>query len=45
MCCLKYEHEAYESLLKKSPKLDAIVQTPDGRDSGLCGSFARKSKG
>lgn len=30
MCCLKYEQEAYEDLLKRIPKVDALVQTPDG---------------
>lgn len=31
MCCLRYEHEAYEQELKKLPKMDALVDTPDGR--------------
>lgn len=31
MCCLKYETEAYEYLLKRSPKVDAIVKTPQGQ--------------
>lgn len=31
MCCLKYEHEAYLDLLKKTPKVNAIVMTPAGR--------------
>lgn len=31
MCCLKYEQDTYEYLLKKSPKVDAIVQTPNGQ--------------
>ena len=31
MCCLRYEHETYESELKKLPKMDALVDTPDGR--------------
>ena len=31
MCCLKYEQETYEHLLKYTPKVNAIVQTPDGR--------------
>lgn len=30
MCCLKYEQEAYEDLLKGSPKADSFVETPDG---------------
>jgi len=31
MCCLKYEQEAYEDLLRNSPKMDSFVDTPDGR--------------
>ena len=31
MCCLKYEQEAYEDLIRNSPKLDSFVDTPDGR--------------
>ena len=31
MCCLKYEQDAYEDLLKSSPKQDSFVDTPDGR--------------
>ena len=31
MCCLKYEQEAYEDLLRTTPKVGAVVQTADGR--------------
>jgi len=31
MCCLKYEQEAYEDLLRKTPKVGAYVETEDGR--------------
>ncbi len=31
MCCLKYEQEAYEDLLKTAPKAESFVDTPDGR--------------
>ena len=31
MCCLKYEQDAYEDLLRTSPKVDSFVDTPDGR--------------
>ena len=31
MCCLKYEQEAYTDLLKTTPKVGAIVGTPEGR--------------
>ena len=31
MCCLKYEQDAYEDLLRRSPKAESFVDTPDGR--------------
>ncbi len=31
MCCLKYEQDAYEDLLKTSPKNESFVDTVDGR--------------
>lgn len=31
MCCLRYEHEAYEEALSGLPKVDSAVETPDGR--------------
>ncbi len=31
MCCLKYEQDAYEHLLKVTPKNGAVVDTPEGR--------------
>ena len=31
MCCLKYEQDAYEDLIKNSPKPESFVDTPDGR--------------
>ncbi len=31
MCCLKYEQDAYEHLLKTVPKVDTEVDTPDGK--------------
>lgn len=30
MCCLKYEQEAYEDLVKRTPKQESFVETPDG---------------
>ena len=30
MCCLKYEQEAYEDVVKRTPKLESLVETPDG---------------
>ena len=31
MCCLKYEQETYEELLKVTPRQGALVETPDGK--------------
>ena len=31
MCCLKYEQDAYEDLIKNSPKVESFVDTPEGR--------------
>ena len=31
MCCLKYEQDAYSDLLKRTPKVGAIVKTPAGK--------------
>ena len=30
MCCLKYEQEAYEDLLRTTPRVEAQVKTPEG---------------
>ncbi|MBR1810700.1 MAG: stage 0 sporulation family protein [Clostridia bacterium] len=31
MCCLKYEQNAYEHLLKITPNVGSVVKTPEGR--------------
>ena len=31
MCCLKYEQDTYESLIRSSPKAESFVDTPEGR--------------
>ena len=31
MCCLKYEQDAYEDLLRHTPKEESYVDTPEGR--------------
>ena len=31
MCCLKYEQDAYEDLLRRCPKEESFVDTPEGR--------------
>ena len=30
MCCLRYEYDVYQEEIKKTPKVDQIVATPDG---------------
>ena len=43
MCCLKYEQEAYEDLLKTAPKADSFVDTPDGRGTVCDVNLLRQS--
>ncbi len=31
MCCLKYEQDTYEDLIRSSPKAESFVDTPEGR--------------
>ncbi|HBL40584.1 MAG TPA: stage 0 sporulation protein [Ruminococcaceae bacterium] len=31
MCCLKYEQDSYEHLLRVTPKIGAVVETKDGK--------------
>ncbi len=31
MCCIRYEDEVYQKEYEKTPKVDAIVETPEGR--------------
>ena len=35
MCCLKHEQNSYEELLKITPKVGAIVITPDGQKGNV----------
>ena len=35
MCCLRYEYDVYEEEIRKTPKMDAVVETPDG-DAVVC---------
>ncbi len=30
MCCLKYEQDAYEDAVRRCPKMESFVETPDG---------------
>ncbi len=41
MCCLKYEENAYEELVKKAPKVDAFVDTPYGKGSVISVNLLR----
>ncbi len=43
MCCLKYEQEAYEDLIRNSPKPDSFVDTPDGRGTVVEVNLLRQS--
>ena len=43
MCCLKYEQEAYEDLIKTSPKADSLVDTPEGRGTVTNVNLMRQS--
>ena len=43
MCCLKYEQEAYEDLLKTSPKNESFVDTVDGRGTVVDVNLLRQS--
>ncbi len=43
MCCLKYEQDAYEDLIKNSPKVDSFVDTPDGRGTVVDINLLRQS--
>ena len=31
MCCLKYEQNAYEDLIRTTPRVGSVVNTPDGK--------------
>lgn len=35
MCCLKYEQDAYEDLIRSSPRMDSFVDTPEGRGTAV----------
>lgn len=43
MCCLKYENETYEYLHKRSPRVDAVVSTPQGQGTVLGVNLLRES--
>lgn len=43
MCCLRYEQEAYEDLLKNVPKQGAFVQTKDGYGTAVQVNLLRQT--
>lgn len=43
MCCLKYEQNAYEDLLRDAPKNESFVDTPDGRGTVIDVNLLRQS--
>ena len=43
MCCLKYEQEAYEDLIRTSPKAESFVDTPDGRGTVMSVNLMKQS--
>ena len=42
MCCLRYEEEAYEDLMKKVPKQGAFVETIDGYGTAVSVNILRQ---
>ena len=42
MCCLKYEQDAYEDLLRRTPKEESFVDTPEGRGTVIEVSLLRQ---
>ncbi|MDE6107130.1 MAG: stage 0 sporulation family protein [Oscillospiraceae bacterium] len=43
MCCLKYEQEAYEDAVKRLPKNESFVETPDGAGNVSGVNFLRET--
>ena len=43
MCCLKYEQEAYEDLVKSMPRVEAPVDTPKGKGTVTEVNLLRRS--
>ena len=41
MCCLKYEQDAYEDLIARTPNNGAIVDTPAGRGTVISSHLLR----
>ena len=43
MCCLKYEQDAYEDAVKRLPKNDSFVETPDGAGNVTSVNYLRET--
>ena len=43
MCCLRYEQEAYEELIRKVPKQGAFVETKDGYGTAVSVNLLRQT--
>lgn len=43
MCCLKYESEAYQELMRTSPTVDSLVETPKGKGTVMDVSLLKGS--
>ena len=41
MCCLKYESEAYQDMIRQTPPADSLVDTPYGRGTVMDSSLLR----
>lgn len=41
MCCLKYENEAYQDLIAKTPPVDSLVDTPQGKGTVVSTSLLK----
>ena len=43
MCCLKYEQEAYEDAVRRCPKRESFVETPDGAGTIAAVDYLRET--
>ena len=43
MCCLKYEQDAYEDAVKRMPKNESFVETPDGPGNVTSVNYLRET--
>ena len=43
MCCLKYESEAYQDMIARTPPVDSLVSTPQGRGTVMSVSLLKST--